>query len=86
MRLLKWHNDTRWFHVADLVMNLAVTASTMGSRSVSTQVSTGHFAALDGTEGKLLPSVSKISIAELSGKGQLITLNKSLRLVVRIHL
>ena len=58
----------------------------MGTRSVSTQASTGYFAALDGTEGKLLPFVSKISIAELSGKGQLITLNKSLRLVVRIHL
>ena len=49
----------------------------MGTRSVSTQAITGYLAALDGTEGKLLQFVSKISIIELSGKGQLITLNKS---------
>ena len=86
MPLPEWPNDARWFHVADLETNLAVTAATMGTRSVSTQASTGYFAALDGTEGKFLSSVSKISIAELSGKGHLITLSKSLRLVVRIHL
>ena len=85
MPLLKWHNDTRGFHAADLVTNLAVTASTMGTRSVLTQASTGYFAALDGTGGKLLQFVSEIGIVELSGKGQLITLNKVLRLVVRIH-
>ena len=52
--------------------------ASMRIRAVLTLVGTGHFAVLEHKEGRLLPFVFKLSVVELRGKGQRITLNKFL--------